>query len=132
MTTTTRPAGASGRHEVQARRIRRRGQVVIGDDTQRATTTILADAQRTARALAADGYAVWVYLVRDGDGFHPIYDTVETLAPATAAPTGRSGPAGPARGAAWTPPTTGRGGTATAPPPRPGTTAPAARRVRRT
>lgn len=98
---TTCPDGAGGRYEVQARRIRRRGRVVISDDTQRATTTILADAQRTARALAADGYTVWVYLVRDGDGFHPIYDTVETLAPITAAPAGCSGrAAGPARGAA--------------------------------
>jgi hypothetical protein len=90
---TTHPDAAGGHYEVQARRILRRGQVVISDDTRLATTTILADAQRTARALAADGFTVWVYLVRDGDGIHPIYDSVETLRPTTTA-------VGPARGAA--------------------------------
>lgn len=98
---TTSPDGAGGRYEVQARRILRCDQVVMSDDTRRSTTPILVDARRTARALAADGYTVWVYLVREGDGIHPIYDTVERLAPTTAAPAGRSGhAAGPARGAA--------------------------------
>ena len=98
MTATMRSDAAGGRYEVQARRVRRRGHVVIADDTRRATTTILADAQRTARELAADGFTVWIYRVGDGDGIHPTYDSVETLPPATARrPSGRT--TGSARGA---------------------------------
>jgi hypothetical protein len=101
MTTTTRPDAAGGRYEVQARRIVRRGRVVLSDDTRHATTTVLAEAQTAARSLAVDGFTVWIYLVRDCDGIRPTYDTVETLPPTAAAPAGRSGPAaGPARGAA--------------------------------
>jgi hypothetical protein len=49
--TTTRPDAAGGRYEVQARRMLRRGTVVVSDETRHATTTNLADAQCTAHAL---------------------------------------------------------------------------------
>lgn len=125
--TTTRPDAAGGRYEVQARRMLRRGTVVVSDETRHATTTNLADAQCTAHALAVDGFTVWIYLVRQGDGVRPTYVSVETLRPvttATARPSGRT--TGPARRATGTPSTSGRSGTAIMPPLRPGLTNPTA------
>ena len=125
--TTTPPDAAGGRYEVQARRILRRGTVVVSDDTRHAKTTNLADAQLAAHALAADGFTVWIYLVGDGDGVRPTYVSVETLQPVTTTPSRPSGhPAGPARCVAGTPPTSGRGGTAFMPPLRPDITNPTA------
>ena len=85
MSTTSHPqAGqdpSGGRYEVQARRIVRRGAVVISNDTRLAATIVRADALRTAAEWVADGFTVWVYLVRDHGGTRPVYEAVETLSP---------------------------------------------------
>jgi hypothetical protein len=91
MTTTTRPDAAGGHYEVQARRIVRRGRIVLSDDTRHATATALSEAQTAARALAVDGFTVWIYLVRNCGGIRLVYDTVETLPPTPGAPALPSG-----------------------------------------
>lgn len=76
------PDAAGGRYEVQARRIVRRGRVVVSDDTRRAATVVHADAVRTATEWAADGFTVWIFVVREVAGIRPVYETVATFPPA--------------------------------------------------